>query len=76
MKISEPISVSGFYLQNDGIWQSAYLLTDGIQVGELLHTACSEFPTSLDADLSGVECAEGVEIPLETIAAISDGPVV
>ncbi len=76
MKISKPITVAGFYLQNNGIWQSARLSTDGVCVGEIDSSSQGNDPTKAYADLTGVESAEGNDLPLELISKLSKGTVV
>lgn len=76
MKISEPIQVAGLYLQNDGNWQSSSILTNGENIFEVTLSELSKSPPSRAAKLTGVECAQGLDLPMDILADRLRGPVV
>ena len=76
MKISEPIHVAGYYLQNDGKWQSSSVLTDGVKIVEVTSSHLGKAPAKVDAALTGVESAERVALPKDMFSQTLGGPVV
>jgi len=78
MKISKPINVAGFYRQNDGLWQSAMLLTDGLDVMDIIASTVSDKPAFPTADLAGIEtaCNQDIDLLPEDIATICSCSVV
>lgn len=78
MKISEPIEVAGFYRQTDGDWQSACLLTDGIDITEVLASDVSSAPLLQPCTLAGAEAAQGCDLGVSVaeLSASFGGPVV
>jgi len=76
MTRSDPMEVAGYYLQTDGNWQSACVLSDGIRVTEITHSSVSPKPPKLSASLTGVECAVDVALPMDTLSELLSGPVV
>ena len=75
MKITQPITVAGHYRQTDGRWQSVQVVTDGVQVVEVLSCEVSDDPTTFPADLIGVEAAIGQSLD-STLDSFGTGSIV
>ena len=59
MKIIQPITVAGHYRQSGGDWQSAHVVTDGVEVIEVASSIVADQPALGPADLVGIEAVEG-----------------
>lgn len=78
MKISQPMNVAGFYRQSDGQWQTALVLTDGVDVLETSMSTLTDAPQTQSASLAGIEAALGqtIDVAPEEIANRCACPVV